>query len=151
MDDHPLLCCRIAELSARLEAAPDQADAIWSAVAGSHARSTQPDPEVADALAARDLTRVAKILDDWDHDRRPRPLEDRELLKKAMKAYRKRLKVTRLDDESRLGVGATTKGGSSGIFGITPPTDFPAEVWKELARQGRLKVVGTRGLYALNE
>ena len=37
------------------------------------------------------------------------------------------------------------------FFGITPPTDFPAEVWKELARQGRLKVVGTRGLYALNE
>ena len=72
----------------------------------------------------------------------------KEELRLAMKAFRKRLKLTRLDDESRMGYGPTSSGQQSGIVAITPPNQFPRAVWQELARQGKLKHDG-RGLYSL--
>ncbi len=69
-------------------------------------------------------------------------------LRNAIKAFKKRLKLTRLDDESRLGHGAMTKGGRSGVQAIQPPVQHPKAVWDELVRQGRLKYVG-HGLYTL--
>jgi hypothetical protein len=69
-----------------------------------------------------------------------------EELRRAMKAFRKRLKLTRLDAESGLGHGATSGGRHSGIISITPPHQYPKAVWDELVRQGRLKYVG-QGLY----
>ena len=83
----------------------------------------------------------------------PTPANDAlspEILKQALKAFRKRLKLTRLDFDSKLGYGPMTKGGASGIVGIAPPNQFPAAVWEELARQGKLKHV-MQGLYALVE
>lgn len=71
-------------------------------------------------------------------------------LKSAMKAFKKRLKATRLDDESRLGHGAMTSGGKSGIVAIVPPIQFPQAVWDELARQGKLRRAG-QGLYELTD
>jgi hypothetical protein len=69
---------------------------------------------------------------------------DKETLKAAMKAFRKRLKLTRLDDESRIGRGPMSSGGKSGVVAITPPDTYPPEVWQELARQGKLKHAGGR-------
>ena len=69
-------------------------------------------------------------------------------LKNALKAFKKRLKLTRLDDESRLGHGAMTTGGRSGIVAIVPPNQFPQAVWDELARQGRIRRAG-QGTYEL--
>ena len=63
-------------------------------------------------------------------------------LKAALKAFKKRLKLTCLDDQSRIGVGPMSSGRQSGIVGITPPDQFPSEVWEELARQGKLKRSG---------
>ncbi len=74
----------------------------------------------------------------------------KEELRLAMKAYRKRLKLTRLDDESRTGYGPMSSGQRSGIVAITPPDQFSDAVWKELANQGRLKYDGG-GLYSLVE
>ena len=71
-------------------------------------------------------------------------------LKNAMKHFKKRLKMARLDDESRLGHGATSSGGRSGIVAIIPPTLYPQEVWDELARQGRLRRAG-QGLVELGD
>ena len=59
-------------------------------------------------------------------------------LKHAMKAFKKRLKLTRLDDESRLGRSPLTGGGNSGIESIIPPREFPQEVWDELVRRVQL-------------
>ena len=70
----------------------------------------------------------------------------KEELKEALKAYKKRLKLARLDDESRFGYGAMTRGGQSGILGICAPEQFPPEIWDELVRRGRLKY-GGNGLY----
>ena len=69
----------------------------------------------------------------------PAELHSREELKRAMKALKKRLKVTRLDDESSLGHDAMSSGGSSGIVGVRPPTQYPPEVWQALVDKGRLR------------
>jgi hypothetical protein len=67
-----------------------------------------------------------------------------------MKAFKKRLKLARLDAESGLGRGAMSSGRRSGIISIPPPRQYPKAVWDELVRQGRLKYVG-QGLYELAE
>jgi hypothetical protein len=68
-------------------------------------------------------------------------------LKRAFKAFKKRLKLTRLDNESRLS-GGILSGRASNIVAISPPNDFPPAVWEELVRQGKLKKMsgGTYGL-----
>jgi hypothetical protein len=70
-----------------------------------------------------------------------------EVLKSALKAFKKRLKLTALDDDSRLGRGALS-GGPTGVFAIRPPSQFPQQVWNELCRQGKLRDTG-HGLYEL--
>lgn len=71
-------------------------------------------------------------------------------LKAAMKAFRKRLKLTRLDDQSRIGVGPFSSGRESGIVAISPPEQFPQAVWDELVRQGKLRRAG-QGQYELGQ
>lgn len=78
----------------------------------------------------------------------PPELFPKEELKRAMKAFKKRLKVTRVDDESRLGHGPMSGGGGSSIVAITPPNQYPKAVWEELVRQGKLKHAG-QGTYEL--
>jgi hypothetical protein len=63
----------------------------------------------------------------------------KEQLKAALKAFKKRLKLTRLDEESRVGRNPLTSGRKSEIVAITPPHGHPPEVWDELVRQGKLK------------
>lgn len=69
-------------------------------------------------------------------------------LKMAMRAFKRRLKLMRLDEESRVGVGPMSGGKSSAVVAITPPDQFPQEVWDELVKQGRLKTSGN-GLYEM--
>lgn len=69
-------------------------------------------------------------------------------LKRAMNEFKRKLKSMKRDDESRLSGRYTTKGISSGIVAITPPKEFPATVWEELVRQGRLKKAGG-GTYSM--
>lgn len=70
-------------------------------------------------------------------------------LKRALTAFKKRLKLTRLDQESRLGGHRPTSAGKkSDIAAIVPPREFPPAVWQELARQGKIKDMGG-GFYTL--
>jgi hypothetical protein len=78
----------------------------------------------------------------------PNPAFDPEELRRALKAFKKRLKLARLEDESRLGRGATSKGGRSDIVAVAPPMQFPRAIWDELVRQGKLRSAG-QGLYEL--
>ncbi|MGE5293451.1 MAG: hypothetical protein ACM3VT_01350, partial [Solirubrobacterales bacterium] len=71
-------------------------------------------------------------------------------LKQAMKAFKKRLKLTRLDDESGLGGHRLSGGRSSGIVAIQPPNQYPREVWEKLVEQGRLRRAGA-GMHELVE
>lgn len=71
-------------------------------------------------------------------------------LKRALKAFRKKLKNAHRDDESRLGSRYTTYGKTSRISAITPPSQYPLAVWEKLAELGRLKNAG-QGMYELPE
>jgi hypothetical protein len=83
-----------------------------------------------------------------DSDAMPPAAFDPQQLKAALKAFKKRLKLTCLDDQSRIGVGPMSGGRPSGIVGITPPDQYPEAVWEELARQGKLRRAGN-GMYEL--
>ena len=66
----------------------------------------------------------------------------------ALKLFRKRLKLQRLADESRLGGRYTSGGRSSKLDAITPPEDVEdPRIWKVLVRAGKLKDAG-QGFYA---
>ncbi len=73
-------------------------------------------------------------------ERNPDGSFTKETLQRAIKALKKRMKVTRLDDESRLGHDAMSKGGHSGIVAVKPPTQYPAEVWQALEQKGRVRI-----------
>jgi hypothetical protein len=75
----------------------------------------------------------------------PTPVE----LKTALKAFKKRLKLTRLDNDSRLNKSPLS-GRAGDIVAISPPNQFPQEVWDELVRQGKLVNKGN-GMYGLIE
>jgi hypothetical protein len=65
-------------------------------------------------------------------------------LKHALKAFKKRLKLTKLDEESKLGrVGNPMSGGKkSQVVAIMAPREYPQAVWDELVKQGRLRKSG---------
>ncbi len=70
-------------------------------------------------------------------------------LKRAMTMFRKRLKFTKLDMESKLGAHRPmTSGKKADVQGIIPPREVRPEVWAELARQKKLKDMGG-GFYSL--
>lgn len=61
-----------------------------------------------------------------------------EELRKALKAFKKRLKVTQLEEDSKLGHSPLT-GARNQIVAIRPPAGFGREIWEELADKGFLK------------
>jgi hypothetical protein len=71
-----------------------------------------------------------------------------EMLKSAYNAFKKRWKLTKLDQESRIGRGPMSSGQRSSIAAIMPPDQFPTAVWDELARLGRIKRAGS-GFYSM--
>jgi hypothetical protein len=74
----------------------------------------------------------------------------KEQIKAAFKAFKKKLKLTRLDAESGLNYGPTTGGKKFDIVAITPPPQFAKAIWDELVKQGKLKHAG-QGTYELLE
>jgi hypothetical protein len=73
---------------------------------------------------------------------------DEQVLRDAMKAFRKRLKLTKLDHESKLGRSPLSTGRAADFESILPPHQFPEAVWKTLAARGELTGTG-RGFYML--
>ncbi len=71
-----------------------------------------------------------------------------EELKGALKAFKKRLRILRRDDESSFTRSAMSGGKRSSIAAVKPPDQFPREIWEELERMGKLKYAGN-GLYEL--
>jgi hypothetical protein len=68
-----------------------------------------------------------------------------------MRAFRKRLSLTRLDEESQISSHSPlSKGTDSRVAAVIPPIEWPESVWRELVRQGRLRYIG-HGLYELTK
>jgi len=73
-----------------------------------------------------------------------------ENLRRAMKAFKKRLKLTRLDDESSLGHGSIDKSRGAGITAVRPPDRYPQAVWDKLVELGKLRNAGD-SLYEIQQ
>ncbi|MGD1278031.1 MAG: hypothetical protein ABR964_12520 [Tepidisphaeraceae bacterium] len=71
-------------------------------------------------------------------------------LRKALKAFKKRLKLMRLDDDSKLGHSPLSGTGKVQVVSIQPPAGFGREIWEELVDKGFLRRDGV-GLYELVE
>ena len=106
------------------------------------------DEDVELAVACEDADAVRAILDQWLSGKRHLLEHDRDVLKRALKAFRKRLKITLLDAETSLSGGPMSSGRHSSIVAITPPERYPRATWDELVRQGRLRDA-KRGMYEL--
>jgi hypothetical protein len=142
-----LLSQHLERIAERLVANPSD-ESAWSEARASLGDSRAQEPELAAIVDARDATRLRALIDEWRSGKRHLPEQDREVLKRAMKAFRKSLKVTRLDAESSIAGGPMSAGRHSQILGMTPPARYPREVWDELVRQGRL-LGGKQGIYEL--
>ncbi|MFT7465382.1 MAG: hypothetical protein ACI9EF_003748 [Pseudohongiellaceae bacterium] len=141
-----LLCHALADLAKRLEENPEQTT-VWQEARLALAAADAEEEALIAAVKDEDGKALQSLVEGWSGGQGLLPLHDRGVLKRAMKAYRKRLKLNRLDDESRLG-GAFSKGLNSNVVAITPPDLIPAAIWEELGRQGRL-IAGKHGTYEL--
>jgi hypothetical protein len=132
-----LLWTTLASLVPRLETEGASSPG-WEEARRAAEDATETAPDLVASLRAQDAPALRAIVAGWESGKRVLPEHDRTVLKHALKAFRKSLKLTRLDEESKIGGGPMSKGRDSGIVGITPPPHYPREIWEELVRQGRL-------------
>ena len=142
-----LLSALLSRLSKELAADPASATA-WTQAAAAIEVVRTAEPELARIVDQRDAAALAALAADWSSGAKLLPEHDRATLKSAVKAFKKSLKVTRLDDESGIGGGAMSSGKRSGIVAIAPPARFAQDVWDELVRQGKL-IDARHGIYEL--
>ncbi len=155
----------LGELEARADeiaqSDPKTAGPLWGAVHKLHLKTAADPTKVASLVTTRDADGLRRLVRSLRGLETTPPTDDAacvpataageippETLKKALRAFRKRLKLTRLADESRLGVGPMTSGRKSDFDAIMPPHEYPSEVWESLAAEGKLRQVG-RGFYML--
>lgn len=145
--DMELLSTVAIATSTRLAANPDDAEA-WGELQSAIVATQDEGAELALAVELRDADELRRIADAWASGKLDLPACDRAVLKRAMKAFRKTLKVTRLAAETRLGGGPFSAGSDSRVVGCQPPPRYPMAVWMELVRQGRL-ATDRRGTFEL--
>jgi hypothetical protein len=143
-----LLSRILADVVAQLQAGASPDPAWAEANRARAAAKEEDDVELFVAIEERDLDALRTIVRQWAAGQRVLPEHDREVLKRALKAFRQRLKLVRLDSESSVGHGPMSAGRESSIVGVRPPDQYPQEVWDELVRQKRL-IAGPNGIYEL--
>ena len=151
--DDWLLSNRLRALVARLEEGVDPAEeeTLWAAAeADLEAADAEEDADIALPILDRSLSELKNLIAAWDAGKRSLPPWDREILKRGLKAFRKRLKLARLDDESSSGRNPLSKGDTSSITGVKAPEQVPQEVWDTLIAQGKLRA-GEYGMLELVE
>lgn len=152
-DPNMTLVSSALELVVRALASDPTSDSAWASAREAlahHGVGADADPELQSAIEGRDAEALGALVAAWAAGKRLLLERDRDVLKRAMKAYRKSLKVTVLDAESSVAGGPMSAGRKSTILGIVPPNRYPREVWDELVRQKRL-ATGGRGIYELAE
>lgn len=122
----------------------------WNLVGRLLARFPADKAEADRVLRERDAAGLDALVSRLEHPQpkaAPAAEADEVTMERALKAFRKRLKVSRLADESKLGGRYTSGGRKSGIDAMIPPNEFAPEVWKALERAGKLRHTGG-GFYA---
>ncbi len=142
-----LLSTVLATVVADLEREP-ASDNPWTHARHALEPTRAQEPGLAKTLDERDLAALKALVEGWKSGKLPLPVQDRDVLTRALRAFRKSLKVTRLDAESSIGGGPMSSGRHSQIAGMRPPDRYSRDVWDELARQKRLLSVG-HGIFEL--
>ena len=152
----PATLARLDKLAAAIRACDDprRATGEWKQVYRLLQKAELPPDHVTGVVGMRDLAGLDELLDRLRHPEAPPPagddVPDEETCKRALRAFRKRLALSRLDDQSRIGGhGPLTQGSDSRVStAIVAPSEWPDAVWQELVRQGKLRYLGRR-LYEL--
>jgi len=143
----PTTVTKLDELLTAIRAYPDprRAAAEWKQVFKLLQSTDLPATAAAGIVGMRDVARLAEVVEKM---RSPAaaPLQgeavDPEECKRALRAFRKRSGLMRLDEESRLGRSPLSKGSVPQAAAIVPPDEWPEAVWQELVRQGKLRHIG---------
>ncbi len=146
---------KLRQLTTEVNKGPASAMQAWPVIARLLPRMPLDQAEVARVCEARDpvgLDVLIPRLENPTAQQEPKPdpaiaAVTHEEMKAAMHAFNKRLKLARLNDESRLGGHYTTTGRASQIDAIVPPSEYEPPVWKALVAAGRLRYTG-EGFYA---
>jgi hypothetical protein len=140
-EENWLLTTRLRELSARLGVvAPAEAGGLWDEaqrVVGAAGEGENAD--IALPVLERDPTALEALLAGWAARKVPLPGWDQAVLKRALNAYKRRLKLTRADDEFSSSMSPFSRGAASAIQGTRPPEQYTRDIWDLLIAQGRLK------------
>ena len=135
---------------------PRRAGGEWKQAYRLLQKTDLPGARVTHVVGMRDVALLAELIEQL---RAPAPASapppeapDAETCKRALRAFRKRRELTRLDDESQINSHSPlTKGADShAACAIVPPNDWPESVWQELVRQGKLRYIG-HGCYDLTK
>lgn len=154
MSSDPAMLAKLEELLTAIGGYEDprRATSEWKQVYKLLQKTDLPPGRVTSMVGMRDVGRLTETITQLgapEEDASPTgDAPDAETCKKALKAFRKRVSVTKLDDESQLGRSPLSKGASSGPLAIRAPIEWPDEVWRELVRRGKLRDVGG-GFYEL--
>lgn len=131
--------------------------AVWGAIHQLLIKAHAASSESASIITSRDIDGLHRMirklrgLEVETADDKPKKVAaeiPHETLRTAMRAFRKRMKLIRLDHESKLGVGPMSGGKIADFDAILPPNDFPRAVWEALVAEGKLKNAG-QGFYML--
>lgn len=119
----------------------------WALAGRLLGRLTNDATRIEQVVTARDLAGLEALLDTIEGkvaaaESAPLPEFPASEIDAAFRAFHKRLKVSRLADESRLGGRYTSGGRESNIDAIKPPDGFPDAIWQVLVRTGKLKDMG---------
>lgn len=127
----------------------------WSLLTRLLPRLTSDLARVKEVTDAKDIDGLDALLDKIEGrviaaTSAPLPEFSEDELDAAFRAFNKRLKVTRLADESKLGGRYTSGGRKSKVDAMQPPDGFPDQIWQALVRAGRLQDMG-QGFYSVPE
>ncbi len=153
MGADPEIIVKLNEQLAAIGEYPDprRASSEWKQVYKLLQKTDMRPGRITSMVGMRDVAGLTQAIEELsapesDAPAPPTDAPDAETCKKAFKAFRKRASLTKLDDDSALGRSPLSKGASKDSPAITPPMEWPAEVWRELVRQGKLRDVG-HGMY----
>ncbi len=134
---------------------PRRAAGEWKQVYKLLQKTDLPSARVTHAVGMRDVAALAELIEQFrTPDAAPAPAEapSAETCKQALRAFRKRLALTCLDEESKISTHSPLSKGLTSRYtaAIVPPVEWPQSVWDELVSQGRLRNIG-HGLYELTK
>jgi len=157
MPTDPTIGTKLDELLAAIRGHDDprRAATEWKQAYRLLQKTDLPAGRVGSVVGRRDVDGLVALIDQLRAPASTPPstaeAPDLETCNRALRAFRKRLQLTRLDDESQISSrNPLTKGEGSRITSIMPPDGFPPSVWPQLVRQNKLRPAG-HGFYELVE